>query len=788
MMYTVSIRRGMTMAEKILFNSGWRFHRGEINVDFPPYKGAAYMMAKTESMLCGPAAYAYNDRPNDYRTRAVYTSEKWEEVSLPHDYVILQTPEEKNNCALGYFKYENAWYRKHFSLDELDKDKRIALYFEGIATHSEIFVNGASVYRSFSGYTSFEVDITDFVYFDKENVVAVHVMTDRHECWWYEGGGICRNVWLKKSAPLHIPLFGVYVRPEYIGDGRWEVRFETELANDSVNSVDATARFTLFDSDMTVTASADISLAAYGSAKAVATATVVDPKIWDVDAPNVYNVLCEIFTGDILCDSVSVPTGFRTFEANCKGFFLNGRRVTVKGVNVHEDFGLTGRAVPENIHRYKLKMLKEMGANAYRCSHYPHNEAVMDALDENGFIVMSEVRHYNSSPECLRQLEMLVKRDRNHPSVFFWSLGNEEPRHKYDMGVRMFRRMRALTESLDDTRIITSAVCAPPEKAVIMGELDVIGINYNLEMYDTARELYPNKPLLATEFAATSTTRGWYREDSPSRGYMSAYDKDTDALFRAREYSWKFLTSSADIIGGYQWDGFEHRGESLWPRLCSQAGAIDLFLRKKDAFYQNKSQWSEEPMIHILPHWNLPEKEGAEIRVVAYTNCEEAELFLGDESFGRKAVNRYDVVDWQVPYIDKRVTVVGYIGGNEAARDFTERTGKAVRLCLELDNGGDITANGRDIALISCYALDEMGRRVPNASPTVYFTSNKLGSVVGTGSDVCDHEPVNLPYRRMREGVIAVAVKAGNIAGTLKVYAESEGLIGDTIEINLTEK
>lgn len=775
------------MAEKILFNDGWRFHRGEIEVKMPPYKGASYMQAKTESQLTGPAAYAYNDRIDDYRMSALYTSEKWEKVDLPHDYVILQEPKEEYNCGLGYFKYENAWYRKHFKLDDSDNGKRLALYFEGVATHCEVFVNGVSVGRNFCGYTSFEVDITDFVWYGKENVVAVHTLTNRHECWWYEGGGICRNVWLKKSEPIFIPLFGVYVRPEHLGDEKWEVRFESEIENSSVNSEEVSVHFTLFDNKKNAVskAAATVKTESFGKAKAVARTVVEFPKRWDVDSPNVYTVLTEVFVGDILCDSETVPTGFRTFSIESNGFFLNGRKVVIKGLNVHEDFGLTGRAIPENIHRYKVKMLKEMGANGHRCSHYPHAEAMMDALDANGFIVMSETRHYNSSPEGLRQLEMLVKRDRNHPSVFFWSLGNEEPRHRSEEGIKMYRRMKALAKNLDDTRVFTSAISAPPEKAPIAEELDVIGINYNMDMYDDARRLYPGKTFIATEFAATSSTRSWYREDSPARGYMSSYDKDTDSLFRSREFCWKFLTSSDDILGGYQWDGFEHRGECIWPRLCSQAGAIDFFLRKKDAFYQNLSHWSDKPMIHMLPHWNLPEKDGAAVRVAAYTNCEAAELFIGDESLGKKIVGKYDVVDWSVPYVDKKITVVGYNDGMEVARDSVEKTGKPYRLCLEVDNAGDIAANGRDIALVSCYVLDEQGRKVPTASPTVYFTTNKLGSVVGTGSDVCDHERVDLPYRRMREGVIAVAVKVGNEAGTLKVYAESDGLIGDTVEITL---
>ncbi len=776
------------MAEKILLNIDWRFHRGEIEVEMPPYKGASYMQAKTEQMLTGPAAYAYNDRVNDYRMSALYTSEKWENVTLPHDYVLLAEPKEEYNCGLGYFKYENAWYRKHFSLCEDDKEKRLALYFEGIATESEVFINGCPVARNFCGYTSFEVDITDFVRFDKENVVAVHTVTSHHESWWYEGGGICRNVWLKKSSPLHVALYGIYAKNKKLDDENWEVTIETEVENDFTEQKTADVYTYIYSASGKKIAESfsTIEIAEYSKATAKCKAIINSPKLWSPETPVLYTVKSEIVIDNAVYDSDTTRIGFRTFEATVNGFFINGKKYKIQGLNVHEDFGLTGRAIPENIHRYKLKMLKEMGANAYRCSHYPQNEALMDALDEEGFIVMAETRHFDSSREGLKQLEMLVKRDRNHPSVFFWSLGNEEPKHRTDDGLRMFRRMRALVKKLDDTRLITSAVCAPPEKAPIMAELDIIGINYNLDMYDDARRLYPGKPFIATEYSATSTTRGWYKDDCPARGYMSAYDKDTDSLFRSREYSWKFIAASDDILGGYQWDGFEHRGECLWPRLCSQAGAIDLFLRKKDAFYQNQSQWSDKPMIHLLPHWNLPEKEGALIRVVTYTNCEEAELFLGGMSLGKQSVEKHQVVEWKVPYVDKKVSVVGYIGGKKVATDYTERTGTAVSLKLELDNG-DITANGSDIALVSCYALDKSGKKVPNASCFVSFATNKLGKIVGTGSDVCDHNRVDLPERRMREGVCVAAIKAGNEAGVLKVYAESDGIIGDTLEITLSE-
>ncbi len=777
------------MAEKILFNNDWRFHKGEIEVQMPPYKGASYMQAKTEHMLTGPAAYAYNDRINDYRTSTLYTSEKWQAVNLPHDYILLSEPDEQYNCGLGYFKYENAWYRKHFSLCEDDRTKRIALYFEGIATESEVFVNGCSVARNFCGYTSFEVDITDFVYFDKENIVAVHTVTSRHESWWYEGGGICRNVWLKKSSPLHFALYGLYAKPELCKNNTWKVSLSAEIENcfDVVKNADVHISICDNKGNCVGSFATGIAVNEFGSTVAKGEITVTNPMLWSPDTPVLYTVKADIVLNSAICDSESTRIGFRTFTANQNGFFINGKPYKIKGLNVHEDFGFTGRAIPENIHRYKLKMLKEMGANGYRCSHYPQNEALMDALDEEGFIVMAETRHFDSSEEGIKQLEMLIKRDRNHPSIFFWSLGNEEPRHRTENGLKTFRRMRAAAKKLDDTRLFTSAVCAPPEKAPIMAELDVIGINYNLDMYDDARRLYPDKAFIATEYSATSTTRGWYKDDCPARGYMSAYDKDTDSLFRSREYSWKVIAASDDILGGYQWDGFEHRGECLWPRLCSQAGAIDLFLRKKDAFYQNLSQWSSAPMIHMLPHWNLPEKDGTLIRVVAYTNCEEAELFLGNISLGKQLIEKYGIAEWKVPYVDKKVKVVGYINGKATVSDFVERTGTAVSLKLELDND-HLAANGDDIAIVSCYALDVSGRKVPSASCLVSFATNKLGQIVGTGSDVCDHNRVDLPVRRMREGVVAAAIRVGNEGGILKVYAEADGLAGDTIEITLKEK
>jgi len=775
------------MSEKILFNDNWLFHRGEIPLKEPHYKGASYMQAKTERMLIGPAAFAYNDRAEDYRISACYTDERWDIVNLPHDYVIHQTPDETHNNGLGYFLYENAWYRKHFTLAEEDKKRRIAVYFGSVTTACEVFCNGVPVGKNETGNTPFEIDLTDFVWFDRENVLAVHVIADRHESWWYEGAGICRNVYLIRSDMLFIPTDGILVRCEKKGETLWRVRVEAEVQNDTLDNENADVKAVLapVGGNAVLELSSNITVQAFEGGVAVMEGELADPQIWDLDSPNLYTVTVSVSTGEKERDRASCRTGFRTFETRVSGFYLNGRKVPVYGVNCHGDAGLFGHAIPDNVPKYKLALLKEMGCNAVRCSHYMQSDIMMDAMDEMGFIVMAETRWYHSGPEGLKQLSVLLRRDRNRPSVFFWSLGNEEPRHRTELGVRMLRRMRALVRKLDPTRPVTSAFCAKTEAAPVMAEVDVIGINYNHEDYDACRAKYPDKPIIATETSATSTTRGWYRDDSRERGYYSAYDKDTTPLFRSREFMMRFFASRNDVMGLYQWDGFEHRGECVWPRLCSQAGAIDLFLQRKDAFYQNKSHFSDEPMLHVLPHWNLPLAPGATVPVVAYTTGDAAECWLGDTSCGRLTLKRYEAAKWTVPYDPAReLRVVAYKDGAVIAEKHISRTGRPVALRLAVDLPVS-KANGRDVVLLSCYAVDENGVDVPDAAPTVSFSANRLGTVVATGSDVCDHVCVDSPTRRMRAGVISVAVRVGTLPGELRVYAESEGLIGVSAALEL---
>lgn len=765
------------MREKIRFDDDWKFYRGT-----PKTEGIAsfaYHLAKTERKRTGPAAFDCPETSDD---------DNWRSVTLPHDFIIEQTPSPDENRSLGYFRYGDAWYRKEFTLPEEDRGRRISLLFDGVASQCEVYLNGILIGRNFSGYVSFEPDISDTANFGGKNVLALHVDTREHESWWYEGGGIYRSVWLLKKEDVSIDLWGVFAAPKKESDGTetqaWSVPIETELSNRRYEAVSVLLSHTLSDADGKKIAECETVLSLDGreSGKAHAEMSVSAPTLWDVDAPYLYTVHTVLSVDGKALDAQDDRIGFRTFRVDAdEGFILNGRRVFINGVCAHQDFGLTGKAVPDNIHRYKIELIKEMGANGYRTSHYPHPEAVMDALDETGFIVLDETRWFSEAREHIDALEMLIKRDRNRPSVFFWSLANEEPILAKPSGRAIFKNLKAIVQKLDGTRPLTAADNHPGLES-IFPELDIIGFNYNLPKYDEARKLYPDRPFLATECCASGTTRGQY-DERPERSYMNAYDKVIVPEFTGREDMRKFLEAHPYIMGAYQWIAFEHRGETFWPRLCSQSGAIDLFLQKKDAFYQNKSHWDKKtPMVHLLPHWNFAGREGDDIRVVAYTNCEELELYLNGKSLGKQSIEPFGHGEWHVPYEKGVLSVEGRNGGVTVCRDEKVTTGRAQKLMLRLDNRIE-EANGRDIAVVTCYCVDEAGRFVPDASPFVSFHTNGLGTVVGTGSDVSDTSPVALPDRKMRMGLVTAAVRVGKEAGTLRVYAESEGF--DTVLLSL---
>ena len=766
------------MREKINFDKGWLFHQGDIPMPFPKEKPAAYWSAKTERGQRGPACRWYDPQAS---------GETWEMVDVPHDYVISGTPSQEYNPAFAFLPHENAWYIKRFHLPASDAGRRLTILFDGVATHATVYVNGCLLKHNFSGYTSFEVDITDVAKFGEENVLSVYVKAEEHEGWWYEGGGIYRHVWLIKTHAVAVDLWGIYVKPTCITPDTWHTETDVTVRNDFFSQKRVTIVGEVLDKNCICIATATVRGYVKEKDKRTFTFTqeVKAPDLWSPVSPTQYTMRVRVYLGKEEVDEQNVKFGFRTFYLDPQnGLFINGEPYKIKGFCGHADFGLTGKAVPDNIHRYKVSLLKEMGANGYRTSHYPQAEELMDALDENGFIVMDEVRWFESSEEGLAQLEMLMKRDRNRPSVFFWSIGNEEPHHITDEGRRIAERMVAHARRLDNTRCIITAISISPEKATVCDALDLIGINYNWQAYEEIHERYPDKPVLSSENCATGTTRGHYAPDDSEHAFISAYDHDSDAQFKSREYTWRFISERPWMIGGYQWTSFEHRGEAWWPRLCSQSGAIDLFMQKKDAFYQNQSHFTDAPMVHLLPHWNFAGKEGEVIKVFAYSNQGELELFLNGVSQGKRTLARIDHGEWDVPYTPGKLEVVAYCDGQVVARDQRITSGAPSRLMLTLENT-DIVPNGCDMAVVSCYVVDKNGNEVYDATCEVTFSTNALGRIYSTGSDITDHTSLFSNVRKMRAGRIGVAVLVGEDEGDLVVSAHCDGVEPANLVISL---
>ncbi len=784
------------MSKRLLFNDNWRFFNGEGAAEKGPYwKGPAYIEAKTERYRRGPASIQYLDYPNDfgmgkdgYADREI-TYEYWESITLPHDYIISQEPKKSGNVGLGYFDYHPAWYRKHFTVGEEYREKRIVIYFEGVTQRCEVFLNGIPMYESSSGFVPFEIDITDFVRFGEENVLAVHVIPTRADSWWYAGAGIYRDVYLEISEKVAAARYGTYLAPEKGEGDTWHLPCEVEIENSDWCGHNASVTVEIFapNGEKAAEMSSNAHIEAKECAKLVLDTAINSPMLWDIDSPMLYTVKTTVKSerGE---DESHTTFGFRTIRFDSeKGFFLNEKNIKIKGVCGHGDFGLSGKAVPDNIHRLKVRLIKEMGANGYRCSHYPQSEYLMDEFDRQGIVVMAESRWFTSTKDGIDELTTLVKRDRNHPTVIMWSVGNEEEYFVREQGARIVKTLRNAVLKYDKSRAIMTANDKKPDVCTVYDDSDIVGVNYNLGMFDMLHEKFPDKGILSTECCATGTTRGWYYDNSPEQGYVTAYDKGTNAWFMGREKTWRFIHERPWLMGSFQWISFDHRGEAAWPRLCSQSGAMDMFLQKKDAFYQNQTHWRSEPIVHLLPHWNHRGKEGKKIEVWAYTNCQEVELFLNGVSLGRQSTPYPSHGEWMVEYVPGKLEAVGYQEGREVCRDIKETTGRAVELKLEIMNGDDVRANGKDIALFRCLAVDEIGREVPDASAFVRFNSNRLGQIVGTGSSPSDHVPVPEPNRQMFMGIITVAVKVGQESGILSLAAESDTLDSAYIEMEISK-
>ncbi len=766
------------MREVYSFDRDWKFYPGEPEDTDLKSHSASYSLCKTGGAI-GPAGKNYDDKD-------------WQTVCVPHDYLAAADFSEEELLSHGYRVRKNAWYRKSFALPAELEGKTITLCFEGVSVYADFYFNGSLIAKSISAYTEITLDLTDRAFFGTSalNTIAVHIDGTSTEGWWYEGAGIYRHVKLYAFEPVHFAHNGVFVSCERLKSDKrqWKVNVAAETNNRSYVDNMAVVKAELFykGSLFANFKSTPAKIPASSDRTVKFAAVVSDPKLWDVDHPNLYDVVITLSVNGQAVDEEKFRTGFRSFRYDAaKGFFLNDKPLKIKGTCNHQDHAGVGVAVPDSIQYYRVRLLKEMGSNAYRCSHNPPAKEILDACDELGMIVMDENRRFETGDQFVRNLQTLIKRDRNHPSVIFWSLFNEEPVQNTELGARIFRRLKTEVKKLDDTRLITGAINGSMEGAGL--EMDVTGINYNIGNISVFHKKYPDQPIIGSENNSAVTTRGCYKTDN-DKHELAGYDDETVPWGQTVRETWDFVRKN-DYFGGiFIWTGFDYRGEPTpyeWPSVSSQFGILDTCGFKKDSFYFNKACFTDKPTIHVMPHWNWT--EGQTVKVAAPTNCNEAELILNGVSLGKKPCDCIRTPVWKVKFQPGTLEVAGYINGKKVASDSVTTAGEAVKIIAEADKT-TLIADDCDAAVVNVSLADENGVFVPESAQEITFETTGDIYVRGVGNgDPNSHEPDSANYRKLYKGrcQAIISAKCGGKSGTLIVKAD--GVESAKIDYELLE-
>ena len=643
-----------------------------------------------------------------------------------------------------------------------DSGKRIWLTFDGAFRDATVWVNGWLVTRHEGGYYPFRMDITDIAHFGGNNVVAVKVDATKFEGWFYEGAGIYRHVWLDKTMPVAIAPEGIYVYPKFknnVPEGEAELSAELKLVNEQDFPVDAKVVYTFKDGDeQTIGELGDVVKLEAHAQKEISTAasglhlTLAKYKLWSPEDPKLYKLITTVLVEGKIVDRKETEFGIRTFAFDKdKGFLLNGQPYVLKGTCNHQDMAGVGAALPDALQYFRVAKLKEFGDNAYRTSHNPPTPELLDACDHLGLIVMDESRLLGSDAQNLQKWDDQIRRDRNHASVGIWSVANEEFSVQSTVGGgNVARTMQDYVKRLDPTRPVTYAAPQGDTFDGINGIIDVRGWNYhvgkNADQYgkdvDSYHAKHPGQPNVGTEQGSTVSTRGIYENDKV-RGYVSAYDVNAPSWANTAEEWWTVFADRPWLSGGFVWTGFDYRGEPTpyaWPCVNSHFGILDVCGFPKDNFYYYQAWWTTNTVLHLLPHWNWPGKEGTEIRVDALSNCEEVELFLNGASLGKQTMKRNSKLSWKVKYAPGIVTAKGFTGGKMIAEAKIETTEKAAQIQL-LPNRTTINADGEDVSVFTVSALDAQGRAVPVAANKINFEVSGAGKILGVGNgDPSSHE------------------------------------------------
>lgn len=745
---------------------------------------------------CGTEYFNYLTKANSIHNEGPYSPKfdpskggvEWKEVTLPHDWVVDLPFAPEASHSHGYktvgYKYPETsvgWYRKNFFIPEEDKGKHLSLQFDGIFRDARVWVNGFYLGSEPSGYATQVYDISEYLNYGGDNLVTVRADATLEEGWFYEGAGIYRHVWLDKADPLHVAPFGTFVysdMQEPYKDA--EITIETTVDNKSHANADYKIINTLIAPDgnkIVFPVISEKGLLPKDSKTSIVKTKIQNPILWDIDSPQLYTVLTEIVKDGKVVDTYETKTGFRDvkFDAD-KGFFLNGKNIKLKGVDLHQDHAGVGAAIPDALQAYRLKELKKYGVNAYRASHNPMTPAMIEACDTLGILVMEENRLTGVNDEHIRLLKRMIERDRNHPSIIVWSIGNEEWGTEWnEYGTRISETMKEYCHRFDPTRPMSMASSGGP---TVLVPVDIAGYNYVLQNpIDRHRADYPQRKAVGTEETTGCGARGVYYDDH-ANGYMKAINRapsGPDSLYNAIERGWKFYDERPWLGGLFYWTGIDYRGEPnpmSYPATGSQFGILDYCGFPKDEAFYLKSWWTDEPVLHIFPHWNLHGHEGENVDIWAYSNMDEVELFVNGKSLGKKSMPKNGHLSWDAIYQPGNVKAVGYKNGKKAMETKLETTTEPAKLELTADRSV-IKSDNADVSVITVRVLDKKGRFVPDASIPLQLAVEGPLRILGVGNG----DPAFKAKERPDDGIgKTFSVKTFN--GLAQILVQSEDTPG----------
>jgi beta-galactosidase len=749
----------------------------------------------------------------------------WGILNLPHDWSIAGAFSQDNPSGGGggYLPGGVGWYRKTFSLAQTDQGKMVSIEFDGAYKNCNIWINGHPLGFHPYGYTSFAYDLTPFLIPEK-NVLAVRVDNSQQpDARWYTGSGIYRHTWLVITSPLHVAHWGTYVTAPFVSETRALVSVRTRLRNEGPLERSCKLLTEILDADGHVVASNEVNhpVAPVQEHEALQFMQVSQPRLWSLEEPYLYRAHNTLSVGDEVVDDYDTPFGIREigFDAN-RGFLLNGRQVKINGVCLHHDGGCVGAAVPERVWERRLEILKEMGCNGIRTSHYPSAPEFLDLCDRMGFMVMGEAfdewkqgkfpygYHDYFDDWAAADLKSMLHRDRNHPSIVIWSVGNEILEQMVPDGAAVLKKLVDTVHQEDPTRSATSAcdyiAAHIPVTQAFLELLDVVGYNY-VDRWEDRREKYysldhhkfPHWKMIGTENISVPGRRGEYSLEDSQGWWERPYPSNSIAA----EQLWRFTRTYDYVAGDFMWTGIDYLGESYWPNKNSSSGVLDMCGFPKDGYYFYQSQWTTKPMIYLFPHWNWEGKEGQVIPVLCFTNCDSVELFLNGKSFGLKSyvfpARGMDVTKgwgeqdynrmrnpttgdlhlaWDVPYEPGTLRAVGKKNGQVVCMQEVVTAGAPARLECTADREA-ISADGQDVVHLTIRVLDAAGQRVPKAENLISFDIAGEGRLIGVDNgSPTSHAPFQASECKAFNGLCIAIIQSTAKAGKIQMTVTSPGL------------